>query len=433
MKAKPGDYVEVISEKEPLKGILMPSSLDDVFILKLDSGYNLGINADKVKSLKVLKSADGAKKKPFAVKQKKGLAKISVLHTGGTIESKVDYRTGGVSADFRADETIAMYPELAEIANIKARSIARMQSEMIRFAHYNIMAREIEKEIKEGCEGIIITHGTDTMHYTSAALAFMLDRIPVPIILVGSQRSYDRGSSDAAQNLASAAFFIANSDFSGVAICMHENLDDESCLVLPALKSRKMHTSRRDAFRPVNANAVARVDYRAKKISFVSENYARKGSERKLSVSEFNEKIKVGVLKVHTNMFAEEILCYKGFDGLVIEGTGLGHMPIQEVDGHTKENRRVFDALKEIIKKGVVVFMSSQAVYGRVQMNVYTPLREIRQAGVLGHLCDMTPETAFVKLAWLLGNKSKAEAMELMEKNLKGEISCRSMPKDFLC
>jgi len=434
MQAKTGDSVIVETKEKKINGILMPvpEGEKDSVILKLESGYNIGIDKKDVKEIKLVKSYSEKKQKTAEVKQNKKLPIISILHTGGTIASKVDYKTGGVIAKFSPNEIIGMFPELTKIANIKSRKIASMQSEMMRFVHYNLMAKEIEREIKSGTDGIIITHGTDTMHYSSAALRFILEDLSVPVVLVGSQRSSDRGSSDAGLNLISACYFIANSDFADVAICMHENLDDESCLILPALKTRKMHTSRRDAFRPINTRPVARVNYSERNISFLNKNYNKKDKKRKLRLMLFNEKIKIGLIKTHTNMFAEEFLAYKDFDGLVVEGTGLGHLPNEEIDECTKENKKIFNSLKEMIKNGLVVVMSSQAIYGRLQMNVYTPMRELQEIGVLGHLSDMTPETTFIKLAWLLSNYRKEEVKELITKNIRGEISERVEDKTFL-
>jgi len=433
MQAKTGDNVIVDTKDKEVKGILMPvpESEGEVVILKLESGYNIGIDKKDVKEIKLVKSYSEKKQKTAEIKQNKKLPTVSILHTGGTIASKVDYKTGGVIAKFSPGEIIGMFPELTKIANIKSRKIASMQSEMMRFPHYNIMAKEIEKEIKSGTDGIIITHGTDTMHYSSAALRFILEDLSVPVILVGSQRSSDRGSSDAGLNLISACYFIANSDFADVAICMHENLSDESCLILPALKTRKMHTSRRDAFRPINTTPVARVNFNDKNISFMKKGYSKKDN-KKLKLKLFNEKIKVGLIKTHTNMFAEEFLAYKNFDGLVVEGTGLGHLPNEETDEYTKENKKIFDSLKEMIKNGLITVMSSQTIYGRIQMNVYTPMRELQEIGVLGHLSDMTPEITFIKLAWLLSNYKKKEVKDLITKNLKGEISERIEDKTFL-
>jgi len=434
MEPKTGDRVIVETKEKKINGVLMPvpESEGNIVILKLESGYNVGIDKKSIKSIKLVESYKEKKEKTSEVKFDKKLPTVSILHTGGTIASKVDYKTGAVSAKFSAAEIMDMFPELKKIANIKSRKIASMQSEMMRFPHYNLMAKEIEKEIKSGTEGIIITHGTDTMHYTSAALRFILDDLPVPVVLVGSQRSSDRGSTDAGLNLVSACYLIANSDFADVAICMHENLDDESCLILPALKTRKMHTSRRDAFRPINSLPVARVNLNEKNISFMKKDYDKKDKNKKLKLRLFNEKIKVGIVKTHTNMFAEEFLTYKNFDGLVVEGTGLGHLPNEEIDEHTKENKKIFDSLKKMISEGLLVVMSSQAIYGRIQMNVYTPLRELQDIGVLGHLSDITPETAFIKLAWLLSNYKKEEVKELITKNIRGEISERVEDKTFL-
>jgi glutamyl-tRNA(Gln) amidotransferase subunit D len=305
-----------------------------------------------------------------------------------------------------------------------------MMSENMRFAHYNIIAKEIEAEIKAGADGIIVTHGTDTLHYTSAALAFILEDLPVPVLLVGAQRSSDRGSSDAAYNLLSAATFIASSNFAEVAICMHKNMEDDLCWILPATKTRKMHTSRRDAFRPVNTKPFAEVNCRKKQINFLRDNYTQKG-DRKLKLKLFNEKIKVGVVKCHTNMFAEEFEFFRGYDGIVIEGMGLGQIPNTKIDEFSAESEKILGAVKELAKK-IVVVLAPQTIYGRVNMNVYSEGRKNIEAGILGDYCDMTPETAFIKLAWLLSNYPKEEAKTLFSQSLRREISERTEKETFL-
>ena len=423
---KPGDYVEIATDTETVAGILLetPELEKDVVIVKLDDGYNAGLDRRKVKKISLLRQPKTeTRAKTEKQPGRKNLPKISILHTGGTIASKVDYRTGGVASRFKPEELLAMFPELREIANFESRLIGNMFSEDIRFAHYNVMAREIEKEIKSNADGIIITHGTDTMHYTAAALSFMLENLPIPVILVGAQRSSDRGSSDSALNLLSAAHFIANSGFAGVGICMHENLSDKSCLILPGTKTRKMHTSRRDAFRPVNAAPIARVNFAEKNVSLIAKNIEKpKGN---LKVRLMKEELKIGILKAHPNLFAEEIKSYSGFDGLIIEGTGLGQLSVTHLDKHTAENGRIFAALKLLAKK-IPVVMASQAIHGRVQMNVYSTARNLQSAGITGHLNDLTPETAFIKLAWLLSNYRKEEAGKMMTQNLRGEISDRT-------
>ncbi len=435
MEPKPGDIVEVKTDSQEFRGVLVqsPESEQDTLVLKLESGYNIGISREKIRSIHVVehfKEKEAKHEKAKQAQNLKGLPKITILHTGGTIASKVDYRTGGVVARFSPQEILEMFPELADIANIDSRLIRNMWSEDMRFAHYNMLAKEAAEEEKKGVDGIIITHGTDTMHYSSAALAFALQGIGIPVVIVGSQRSSDRGSTDSALNLVSAAYFIANSDFSGVAICMHESINDTSCLILPPAKTRKMHASRRDAFRPINSKPIARVNVEEKEIKFMGE-YKRKDKSRKAGVKLFKEKIKVGILKAHPNMFPEEIQAYKGFDGLVIEGFALGHFPIDQIDEFTSENKKNLEAIRELCREMPVV-MTSQAIYGRLQMSVYASGRDLREAGVLGHLSDMTPETAFIKLAWLLSNYSKEETKELISKDLIGEISERTEEESFL-
>jgi len=208
MSAKPGDTIEVVTLEKRVKGILMPKPElfgEDTVILKLENGYNVGIDKKKIKEIKVLETAKEQKAKKEKIKPNKKLPTISILHTGGTIASKVDYRTGAVVSKFTPEDMLEMFPELNKIANIQSRLVFQMFSEDMRPGHWQALAKEVEKEIKAGVEGVIITHGTDTMHYTSAALSFILQNLPVPVLLVGAQRSSDRGSSDAAINLIAAA------------------------------------------------------------------------------------------------------------------------------------------------------------------------------------------------------------------------------------
>ncbi len=434
---KAGDYVEVICPDETIKGVLLesPELEKNIAIIKLDSGYNIGIDRKKIKKVTLLPQPATKEAKAPEKKEKSSgsgkLPKITILHTGGTIASKVDYRTGGVLALFTPKEILEMFPELRSIADIDSRLIRNMWSEDMRFAHYNLMAKEVAKEADRGVDGVIITHGTDTLHYSSAALAFALEGIGIPVILVGSQRSSDRGSTDAALNLISAAYFIAGSDFAGVAICMHESISDTTSLILPPTKARKMHTSRRDAFRPINSSPIARVDFENKGTSLIAKDYPKKSKQGKLKLKLFNEKLKIAMVKTHPNMFADELRAFEKFDGMVLEGFALGQAPINEIDTFTAEHKKILAAIKELSSKMPVV-MASQCIYGRLQMNVYSTARDLQAAGVLGNLSDMTPETAFIKLAWLLSNYTKEETKKLITQNLRGEISDRTEERNFL-
>ena len=348
---------------------------------------------------------------------------ISILHTGGTLASRVSPK-GGVSAQYTAKEILDLYPEIKQLASIKSRLVANIFSENMNFSHYNLLAKEIKKEISKGVDGIIVTHGTDTLHYTSAALSFIFENLSIPVILVGAQRSSDRGSSDATLNLVSAIDFINKTDFAEVAICMHTSMEDTHCSILSALKTKKLHTSRRDAFKPINTKPYAFV-YHDKGLDLLRKDFRKVNKKSKLELKLFNPKIKVGILKTHPNMSAEEIKFYKNFDGLILEGTGLGHAPIEKIDKFTSENQKILSELKNLARKMPIV-MASQCTFGRINMNVYTTGRKLQEIGILGNMHDMTTETAFIKLAWLLSNYKKPEVKNLISENLKGEISDRS-------
>ncbi|MBI2663872.1 Glu-tRNA(Gln) amidotransferase subunit GatD [Candidatus Woesearchaeota archaeon] len=428
--AKPGDYVEVTTSEESIKGILLESpELDkDVVIVKLDSGYNIGIDKKKVRKTSLLQQPKAAEK--AAKKEKtagsKNLPKISILHTGGTIASRVDYRTGSVYSSFKPEDLLELSPELADIAKFDSVFLSNMWSDDLRFPHFEKIAEAIEKEVKRGVDGIIIGMGTDNLAVAAAAVSFIVESTPIPIIFVGAQRSSDRGSSDAAMNLICAATFIAQSDYTGVALCMHESSSDNDCLILPACKTRKMHTSRRDAFRPVNAKPIARVNYETRTVTTITKTE----KADKLTIKPKMED-KVGLLKIHIHMQPQQFEFYKGYKGLVIEGTGLGHTPGQIPDDIAAMHKKIYPAIKEVIKSGCVVVMTSQCLYGRVQMSVYDKGRDLTALGIIPGE-DMLPETAFVKLAWLLANHTKEETKKLIAENLRGEISSRSEEKNFL-
>ena len=417
--AEQGDFVTVTTTERIFSGILMPSE-GQTIVLKLTSGYNIGILKKNVTHIAVKKKHKPINQlKTKRIAPKKGLKNIIILHTGGTIASKVDYETGGTSSKFSPEEIVELIPELKSIVNIDAKLISNIFSEDMRFEHYNVLAKEIQKYIKK-VEGIIITQGTDTLHYTAAALSFMLEHLPIPVILVGAQRSSDRGSSDAAVNMIAAAQFIAQTNFSGVAICMHEYSDDSSCVILPGTKSRKMHTSRRDAFKAINVLPYARVT--EKEVEVLAPFPGKPTKE--FSVVLLRDDIKIGIVYIHTHMYAEEFTQYKNYDGLVIIGTGLGLMPADD----QQEHKRIYNALKQLTKK-MPVIMTPQTIHGRVNHNTYAKGHILQEAGILGNFTDMLPETAFIKLAYLISKykDNTKKIRELLVTNLCGEISQRSL------
>ena len=426
-KIEQGQLVKVTEGTKVFEGNVIPAGKNKgILRIKLRSGYNIGVKVSaktKIEKMEGLKKVGKAETRE--IKKNPQLPTIAIIHTGGTIASRVDYRSGAVYAHFDEKDVLSMYPEITEKCNISSKFLSNMWSDDMRFKHYSVIANSVAEMAGKGAKGVIIGHGTDTMHFTAAALSFILENVSVPVLLVGAQRSSDRGSSDAAMNLDCAAEFILKSDFAGVAICMHNSSSDDKCAILPACKTRKMHSSRRDAFKAVNDTPIALVDYKTKQIEFLKKDYNRKNPNKKFRVLDKMED-KVGLLKITTNMFPEQFEFYSKnkFKGIVIEGTGLGHAPGFVSDKNNEVHKKLWKALAELAKNSVVV-MTTQTLYGRVHMHVYDKGVELQKLGIIPGK-DMLPETAFIKLAWLLGNYKPEEARELVGKNLRGEISERT-------
>ncbi len=416
-KPKEGSMVEFTHGSSKVKGAVIPSN-DSMLMIKLNSGYNAGFELKEIKDLKVVGEAKNVgKPKSREVKMDPTLPKIAILHTGGTIASRVNYSTGGVIASFDLDDIITMFPELATIANIESVFVANIMSEDMRASDYQKISNSVAEQIKKGVKGVIIGHGTDMLDFSAAALSFELENCPIPVLIVGAQRSSDRGSSDAAMNLICAATFITKTNFKGVGVCMHHSSNDDVCSIINGTKVRKMHTSRRDAFKAINDTPIALIDYKTKEIKWLKEKtqFEKKPEKEFKLLNKFDER--VGMLNIYPWVSEKELEFYKKekYNGLVIEATGLGHTPIRENDSFVKK-------IKELVDEGIIVAVVSKCLHGRVHPHVYTNLRKVANTGAI-YCEDMLPETAVMKLAWLLGNYSKKEAKEIMAKNLRGEIT----------
>ena len=402
-----GDRISVERNGMSYEGVLMPSRRAGHVVIKLNNGYNIGLRA-KESDLKLVEK--GQELKPIELdkplQQKAGLPQVSILSTGGTIASKVDYRTGAVTSQFSAGEIISAIPELEEIANYHARVIYQILSENMRAEYWTRLARAVAEEIQSGAKGVIITHGTDTMMYTAAALSFML-KTPVPVVIVGSQRSSDRPSSDASMNAVCAAS-AAISDIAEVCVVMHGTTSDDYCSIHRGTRVRKMHTSRRDAFQSMNQPPLGRVDYRTRKIQTFLP-YCRRG-EVELQLKESLEP-RCALVK-YTPGSSPEILDYyvdKGYRGIVIEGTGLGHVASDWID-----------TIRRATEEGIPAVVTSQCLRGRICDRVYDTGRYMLDAGAIEGE-DMLPEVALVKLMWVLANRPD-EVRSLMKTPLAGEI-----------
>lgn len=408
-----GDKIRVTKPEIEHEGMLLEKpdySNENTLIIKLSSGYNIGID---VKDAKIEKLSEGKKPKieldPIDKQISEDKDNLSILSTGGTVASVIDYKTGAVHPAFTADDLLRATPELVDHANIKAKAIFNILSENMNPEYWKKTTEAIYDEINDGADGVIIAHGTDTMHYTASALSFMIDS-PVPIVLTGAQRSSDRPSSDAFTNLM-ASVVAAKSDIAEVTICMHSSEDDPTCALHRATRARKMHTSRRDTFQSINMNPLATIENNQIHINDAEVPYTKRG-EKELSLNNTLAD-KVALVKMYPGIDPEIIDIYtdRGYDGIVLEGTGLGHC-----------SDEVIDSVARATSEGIPVVMTSQCIYGRTNMNVYSSGRRLLNSNVIP-VSDMLPETAYIKLLWAAGQSDDVnEIRKIMQTNLKGEM-----------
>ena len=437
-----GSRIMITKQGKAHEGLLMPKTDvgdPDSVVIKLDSGYNIGLKYGtgvRIEKSKT-KTPEGVKKEEMYElgRVSKNLLKIkfnpkkppiSLISTGGTITSRVDYKTGGVTGLENPREFLHNVPELADIVNIKHLRVPfTKMSEDMGYRDWQEIAREVARDLNSGMKGVIVTHGTDFLHFTAAALSFMLRNLHKPVILVGAQRSSDRGSSDAGMNLICASH-AAIGEIAEVGICMHGESADTYCLFNRGTKVRKMHTSRRDAFRPINDMPLAKV-YPNGKIDITNKNHKKRNNSEKVELDAKFEP-KVALLKAYPGSEPSVIdyLVSKGYSGFVIEAGALGHVP-------TLGRKSWISTIKKHTSNGIPFVTASQTLYGRINPNVYTNLRILyNEAGAIPGE-DMLPETAYVKLCWVLGHtKSLDKVREMMLTNYAGEITKRSLQESFL-
>jgi len=406
-----GDSVKILADIT-YSGIIMPRyehSDDKHIALKLKSGYNIGLEIEKIEKVEKIKSAEKIAQQDEKLEKVTGLPKILLLSTGGTIASKIDYRTGAVTPVLTAKELNSSVPELAKIANIDAEVLLSEYSENIMPEHWLQIAEKINEYSKSDYSGIIIAHGTDTMHYTSSFLSFALAGFPIPIILVGSQRSSDRASSDAALNLIGATKFITESNTNGIYIVMHQDENDDTLACHIGTRVRKNHTSKRGAFQTIGDNPAF----------IITENQIQKNiSEDFFKISEFQPRIKldtrIALVKYHPgyNPKLLDQIIEMGYRGIIFEGTGLGHI------GNT-----MYESVKKANEKGIFLGMTSQCIDGRIRMTVYESGRDLLDLGIIP-LENMVPEVALVKAMWAMGNFQNGEEIKkIMLENIASELS----------
>ena len=427
-KPNPGDRVEVIANENENEGVYLESSDPGIVLLKLDSGYNVGLKKEDISEIRIVEKVekvDSSEDGEMKLSGKKPI--IDFIITGGTISSKLDPKTGGVKDLTDPKEFFGVYPEIFEIADIRVKSPFMKWSENMDFSDWAKIARVVEKSLNDPqVKGVIISHGTDFLHYTGAALSFMLGKLNKPVVLTYSQRSSDRGSADSRLNLICSAH-MALADVSEVMLVGHANSDDDYCYALQGNKCRKMHTSRRDTFRPINCKPIAKV-FEDGKIEMIRSNVSKRGDVKgKIKVDSLYDN-KVGLVKFYPGQNPDILDYYrkKGYRGLIIEMSGLGH-----VISEGKNNW--IPVLKKLIENGMFVYAAPQTLYGRLDPLVYSPGRKLKEIGV-NFLEDILPETALVKLGWVLAHKSWRGSIvtsNKMKENFIGEFNKR-LGNEFL-
>lgn len=409
----PGDLVRLRLAREELECTLLESYDSSVVLVKLASGYNIGIPKEHILGSEIIRASKTGKK-PALLAQKKELPSIGLVMTGGTIASKLDPTTGGAYGLASVDELARFYPRFFETVHVKHLAAPFMKSsENMTSEDWIILANVVKTQLDDpDVVGVILTHGTDMLHYTSAALSFFLRDLNKPVVLTYSQRSSDRASSDADLNLRCAARMVL-SECAEVMLVGHADINDDFCYALRGTKVRKMHTSRRDAFKPINCEPLAKVW--PDRIEFISSFNARRGERTELDAV-FNDKI--AFVTFYPGQSPDILDYYRmhGYKGLVIGMTGLGHVA-------TGATGSWVPALKKAIREGLVICGAAQTIHGRLNPLVYSIGRELEKTGVI-FLEDMLAETAFVKLGWVLGHRGwKEKAREKMLENVAGEFN----------
>lgn len=422
--AKIWSDVEICTATGDYTGIILPRSetADPLHVvIKLRTGYNIGIAARKIKDIKIHGRKEAHYKIPekaFPYDPKK--PRVKLFGTGGTIASRLDYRTGAVIPAFSPGELYGSVPELADVCNLETEKLYGVFSENMGPEQWIGTATAIAAEIEKGVQGIVIGHGTDTMHHTAGILSFMLQDSPVPIVMVGSQRSSDRPSSDAALNLIHSVKTAAESDLAEVMVCMFGPTSDEYGLLHRGTRVRKMHSSYRSTFRTIGDIPIAMVD--REKITPLRDDYKRRRRDKNVILKPFfNDN--VGMVYYYPSMKPDMIdsMVDNGYKGIIIAGTGLGHV-----------NKPLYPALKRAQDAKVAVYMTVQTLWGYVQMYVYDTGRDMMELGVVP-AANMLPEVAYMKLGWALGQTEDLdEVKRLMLTPVAGEITEREPSNGYL-
>lgn len=415
------DIVHIKTEKTNYEGIILPRneySAPNFINIKLGNNYNVGIKVSDIQEIKKIGKREAIYKIPekeFPLNN--NLPNLKLFGTGGTIASRLDYTTGAVIPSFTPGELFSAVPELAEICNLECEIVFEILSENMKPEYWQKLAEKVKDAANSGIDGVMIGHGTDTMSFTSAALSFMLKDLSIPVVLVGSQRSSDRPSSDAALNLINGAV-VASSDIAEVVVSMLGSSSHDYGLIHKGTLVRKMHSSVRNTFRTINSIPLGMVQNR--KIKMFTDNYKKRSKSETETLTNFEKKIALIYSYPGTDNDLLNFYIDNGYKGIVFAGTGLGHLPTT-----------IYDSIERAVQEGITILMTTQTIHGFVGMNVYSTGRELQNMGVIPGR-NLLPEVAYVKLGWVLGQTNNPEEIKgLLLQNIAGEFLEREIPIAF--
>ncbi|MCI4340721.1 MAG: Glu-tRNA(Gln) amidotransferase subunit GatD, partial [Thermoplasmata archaeon] len=385
-----GQRIELVgADGRRWRGTLVPShelSGPRIAQIKLENGYNVGVHVGHSDLLNVLPEevADGngndtrpnGTPEPAAAGDR---AWVALLSTGGTIASRVDYRTGGVRPVQDKAGILAFYPDLERDGPVRIVPVFDRLSEDIAPEDWLVLAEHVSRAFGEGARGVVVAHGTDTLAFTAAALSFLLEDLPGPVVVVGAQRSPDRPSSDGFTNLTTAVRIAREAETGEVVVVMHDGLSDDRFAIHRGTRVRKMHASRRDAFESRNVPPIGIVERESLRwtapVRPPGPGPVR--FDRRLGRAGGLLWFYPGITTAQAEGFTASL------KGVVLAGTGLGHVSSIHLPW-----------IRAAIGRGVVVVMTTQCLAGAVDPYVYATGRELLRAGVV-YAEDMLPETAY--------------------------------------
>lgn len=407
------------------EGVILPRSdhtSEGYLVLKVDTGYNIGVKITPDTTIKEYGYKEGKYKLPdISVKFKEGLPNVTLLGTGGTVASRLDYRTGAVLPAFTPEELFSAVPELIDICNLTPKKIYSLLSENFQPEYWAKTAEAVMKEFESGANGVIIGHGTDTMSFTGSALSFMFQNQAAPIVIVGSQRSSDRPSSDGPLNIINASTIAGYVDLAETVICMHGGTSDSYNLIHRGTRVRKMHSSRRDAFRTISDVPLGIIDAN-QQVTFLKDDVKRRGDMADMWV---DTKIdpKVAMLYFYPGMDQDMLhsVIDNDYHGVIFISTGLGHV-----------NTDMYPALERAQEEEIPICIVVEPLWGFTNLRVYETGRDMLARGIFEG-ANMLPCAAYAKMIWTLGHTRDVKEVEkIMTTNIAGEITDRELNKGYM-